>query len=78
MTLRERLEEIRAWAATWSGKLALVAASIAGILAADPSVAIVATELIPDGPLRVVAIIALVSVTYLLPLKAVKKDATDA
>lgn len=78
MTLRERLDEIRAWAATWSGKLALVAASIAGILAADPSVAIVATELIPDGPPRIVAIIALVSVAYLLPLKAVKKDATDA
>ena len=77
MTFREHIEEARQWAASWSGKLALIAASLAGVLATDPSVAIVATDLLPAGPIRVVAIIALVAVTYLLPLKAAKKDATN-
>lgn len=77
MTLPEFIDDARTWAASWSGRLALIAASLTGVLAADPTVAIVATELIPDGPVRVGAIIALISITYLLPLFATKKDAKD-
>jgi hypothetical protein len=75
---REQLAELRTWLTSWSGYLAAGAAAIAGVLAADPSAALFASELVPEGWPRVAFVIAVVSLTYLLPLKAAKKDAASA
>lgn len=75
--LRSQLAELRAWLTSWSGTLAAAAAAIAGLLAAEPSVALFAAELIPAGWPRVLFVIAIVTVTYVLPMKAQNKDGAD-
>lgn len=76
--LRVQLTELRQWLTSWSGYLAAAAATLAGVLAADPSAALLASELIPEGWPRALFVTAIVSATYVLPMLAKKKDAADA
>lgn len=74
-SFRQQLVELREWLTSWSGYLAAAAAALAGVLAADPSAALFASNLVPEGWPRTAFVIAVVSATYLLPKAAAKKDA---
>lgn len=78
MTLTEHLQEARAWLTTWSGKLAATAAAIAPILADNAMTSLGLAEYVPEGWPRFAFLVGVVVCTFLLPLKAAKKDTADA
>ena len=79
MTLRERLEELRAWYGTVSGRLAAIASGLAGLLmyvSQDPSAALFVSMILPP-PLNYLLIGGVIVVAYILPHWASKKDGCD-
>ena len=74
-------EKLRAWLAkarasltTWSGWLDLAAAALGGLLAVDPTAALVVTDLLPEAA-RPFYTIAVVLVFFVLPKFVRKQDA---
>ena len=78
MTFREHIAEARAWLSTWSGKLAMTAAAIAPVLAENAMSSLGLAQYIPEGFPRFAFLVGVVICTFLLPLKAQKKDAANA
>lgn len=77
--LKAQLTELRDFLSETSGKLAAAASAVAGVLAfvsTDPSVALIASEFLPDI-LRFPLILLLIVVTYILPHWAKKRDNTN-
>ena len=76
MTFRERVDELRAWYGTVSGKLAAAASAFAGVMmyvSQDPSAALFVSMILPP-PLNFLLIGGVVLVAYVLPHWAIKKD----
>lgn len=78
------MEKVSAWIAatreslkTWSGWLDLAAAALGGLLALDPTAALVVTEILPEA-VRPFYTIAVVLVFFILPKFVRKKDAEAA
>lgn len=78
------MEKIYNWIAktrdslkTWSGWLDLAAAALGGLLAMDPTAAMLVAEIIPD-PFRPFYTLAVVLVFFVLPKFVRKKDAANA
>lgn len=66
----------------WSVKLAGLVAIVAGLLAANPDIAIGLIYFLPDGPWRVVIAIAVSVIVFVIPtitrmVKQPKLDKTD-
>lgn len=74
MTFREHLTEAREWLSTWSGRLAATAAAVAPILADNAMSSLGLAEYVPEGWPRFTFLTGVVIATFLLPLKAQKKD----
>ncbi len=77
MPFSEHVAEARAWLSTWSGKLAATAAAIAPILADNALASLGLAEYVPEGWPRFTFLVGVVVATFILPLKAVKKDANN-
>ena len=76
MTLKERIDELRAWYGTVSGKLAAAASMLAGLLfyvSQDPTVALFISAMLPF-PVNLILVLVLVVVVYVLPHWAMKRD----
>lgn len=78
------MEKIKLWLAktrasltTWSGWLDLAAAALGGLLALDPTAALVVTEILPEA-VRPFYTIAVVAVFFVLPKLVRKRDAEAA
>lgn len=79
MTISDRLNELRAWYGTVSGKLAATASMLAGLLffvGQDPTVALFISTFLPF-PLNLLLGLGLVLICYVLPHWAIKKDASN-
>jgi len=77
------MEKIKLWLAktrasltTWSGWLDLAAAALGGLLALDPTAALVVTEILPEA-VRPFYTIAVVAVFFVLPKIVRKRDAAN-
>jgi hypothetical protein len=77
MTFIEHLQEAREWLSTWSGKLAATAAVIAPVLAENAMSSLGLAEYVPEGWPRFAFLVGVIVCTFLLPLKAQKKDASN-
>lgn len=78
MSPTEHLTEARDWLKTWSGKLAATAAVLAPLLAENAMSSLGLAEYVPEGWPRFAFLVGVVVCTFLLPLKAQKKDAAVA
>lgn len=76
--ITEHVTEARDWLSTWSGKLAATAAAIAPILADNALASLGLAEYVPEGWPRFTFLVGVVVCTFLLPLKAAKKDGANA
>lgn len=74
--LREWLAKTRDSLKTWSGWLDLAAAALGGLLALDPTAALVVRDILPEAaqPLYTVAVVL---VFFILPKLVRKKDAAN-
>lgn len=75
--LREWLAHARNSLTTWSGWLDLAAAALGGLLALDPTAALVVTDLLPEAA-RPFYTVAVVLVFFVLPKFVRKQDAKVA
>lgn len=75
--MKQHFDEAREWLKTWSGKVAATAAAIAPILADNALASLGLAEYVPEGWPRFTFLVGVIVCTFLIPLKAQKKDVAN-